>query len=132
MKLYWFRNLVQYFPLWDTPYTWNMTWHIFWRHWRMTSKVRKQTSRDTKNENERRKYLIQLDVVFKKKTMVKSIIYMLFSYQTGYIMWHSRLRIYIPWGAAKGNICYQTGYIMWHSRLMIIYFLRLRLREYRS
>jgi hypothetical protein len=23
---------------------------------------------------------------------------MLFSYQTGYIMWHSRLRIYIPWG----------------------------------
>jgi hypothetical protein len=25
---------------------------------------------------------------------------MLFSYQTGYIMWHSRHRIYIPWGAA--------------------------------
>jgi len=24
--------------------------------------------------------------------------YMLFSYQTGYIMWHSRLRMYIPWG----------------------------------
>ena len=23
---------------------------------------------------------------------------MLFSYQTGYVMWHSRLRIYIPWG----------------------------------
>jgi hypothetical protein len=22
---------------------------------------------------------------------------MLFSYQTGYIMWHSRLRVYIPW-----------------------------------
>ena len=20
MKLYWFRNLVQYFPSWDTPY----------------------------------------------------------------------------------------------------------------
>ena len=30
--------------------------------------------------------------------------YMLFSYQTGYIMWHSRLRIYIPRGAAEGNI----------------------------
>ena len=30
--------------------------------------------------------------------------YMLFSYQTGYIMWHSQLRIYIPWGAAEGNI----------------------------
>jgi hypothetical protein len=28
----------------------------------------------------------QLDVVFKKK--VKSVIYLLFSYQTGYIMWH--------------------------------------------
>jgi hypothetical protein len=25
--------------------------------------------------------------------------YMLFSYQTGYIMWHSRLMIFIPWGA---------------------------------
>ena len=24
------------------------TWHIFWRHWRMTSKVRKRTSRNTK------------------------------------------------------------------------------------
>jgi hypothetical protein len=28
--------------------------------------------------------------------MVKSVIFLLFSYQTGYIMWHSRLRIYIP------------------------------------
>jgi hypothetical protein len=36
-------------------------------------------------------------------------------YQTGYIMWHSRLMIYIPWG----EFSYQTGYIMWHSRLMI-------------
>jgi hypothetical protein len=41
----------------------------------MTSKVRKRTSRDTKNENERRKYLIQLDVVFKKKTMAKVVEY---------------------------------------------------------
>jgi hypothetical protein len=49
MKLYWFRNLVYYFP------TWNRTRHIFWRHWRMTSKVRKRTSRDTKNENKRGK-----------------------------------------------------------------------------
>jgi hypothetical protein len=32
----------------ETPHTWNMTWHIFWRHWRMTSKVRKRTSRNTK------------------------------------------------------------------------------------
>jgi hypothetical protein len=28
--------------------------------------------------------------------------YMLFSYQIGYIMWHSRLRMYIPFGA-EGN-----------------------------
>ena len=27
--------------------------------------------------------------------------YMLFSSQTGYIMWHSRLMIYIPWGACR-------------------------------
>ena len=37
------------------------------------------------------------------------IYYMLFSYQTGYIMWHSRLRIYIPWGAAEGNIYHKPG-----------------------
>ena len=46
---------------------WNMTWHILWHHWRMTSKVRKRTSRNTKNENEKQIYLIQLDFVFKKK-----------------------------------------------------------------
>jgi hypothetical protein len=38
------------------------------------------------------------------------IYYMLFSYQTGYIMCHSRLRIYIPWGAAaEGNIHRKPG-----------------------
>jgi hypothetical protein len=41
----------------DTPHTWNMTRHIFWRHWRMTSKVRKRTSRDTKNEYKRGKFI---------------------------------------------------------------------------
>jgi hypothetical protein len=35
--------------------------------------------------------------------------YVLFSYQTGYIMWHSRLKIYIPWGAAEGNIYHKLG-----------------------
>jgi hypothetical protein len=38
-----------------------------------------------------------------------TLCYMLFSYQTGYIMWHSRLRIYIPWGAAEGNIHHKPG-----------------------
>ena len=38
-------------------------------------------------ENEKTQiYLIQLDVAFRKKPMVKSVIYLLFSYQTGYIM----------------------------------------------
>jgi hypothetical protein len=31
-------------------------------------------------------YLIRLESVFEKKTMVKSVIYLLFSYHTGYIM----------------------------------------------
>ena len=80
----------------ETPHTWNMMWHIFWRHWRMTSKVRKRTSRNTKKLKLKTQiYLIRLESVFKKKTMVKSVIYLLFSYQTGYIMWHSRLRVYI-------------------------------------
>ena len=52
-------------------------------------------------------YLIQLDVVFKKK--FKSVIYLLFSYQTGYIMWHSRLTMYIPFGCASGNIDPKPG-----------------------
>jgi hypothetical protein len=37
--------------------------------------------------------------------------YMLFSYQTGYIMWHSRLRIYIPWGAVH----------LYHGKIIYIY-----------
>jgi hypothetical protein len=44
-----------------------------------------------------------------KKTMVKSVIYLLFSYQTGYIMWHSRLMIYIPFGCASRNIDPKPG-----------------------
>ena len=43
------------------------------------------------------------------KNKMCNIYYMLFSYQTGYIMWHSRLRIYIPWGAAEGNIYHKPG-----------------------
>jgi hypothetical protein len=39
LKLYWKYSIF----LHET-----MTWHIFWRHWRMTSKVRKRTSRNTK------------------------------------------------------------------------------------
>jgi hypothetical protein len=33
-----------------------------------------------------------LESVFEKKTMVKSVIYLLFSYQTGYIICYSALR----------------------------------------
>jgi hypothetical protein len=69
------------------------------------------------------------------KKKVKSVIYLLFSYQTGYIMWHSRLKMYISFiydyiQAIKFPrtiyiyiyymlFSYQTGYIMWHSRLRI-------------
>jgi hypothetical protein len=41
--------------------------------------------------------------------MVNSVIYLLFSYQTGYIMWHSRLMMYIPFGCALGNIDPKPG-----------------------
>jgi hypothetical protein len=41
----------------ETPHTWNMTWHIFWRHWRMTSKVRQGHLEIRKNENKRHKYI---------------------------------------------------------------------------
>jgi hypothetical protein len=54
----------------------------------MTSKERKRTSRNTKKWKLKTQiYLIRLESVFEKKTMVKSVIYLLFSYQTGYIMW---------------------------------------------
>jgi hypothetical protein len=49
-----------------------------------------------------------LNKLFNKK-MVKSVIYMLFSYQTVYIMWHSRLMLYIPFGCASGNIDHKPG-----------------------
>ena len=45
-----------------------------------------------------------------KKTMVKSVVYLLFSYQIWYKMWHSRLTIYIEtilliqWHFAKLNL----------------------------
>ena len=43
------------------------------------------------------------------KKKVKSVIYLLFSYQTGYIMWHSRLTMYISFGCASGNIDPKPG-----------------------
>jgi hypothetical protein len=36
------------YHLHETPHSWNMTCRIFRRHWRMTSKVRKRTSWNTK------------------------------------------------------------------------------------
>ena len=42
--VWFFFSLIFYWKysifLHETPHTWNMTWHIFWPHWRMTSKVR--------------------------------------------------------------------------------------------
>ena len=78
--------------------------------------VVKKTQKENKNKQTKRKqtkkkklkkikkiFIRQFGSVFNKK-MVKSVIYLLFSYQTGYIMWHSRLMIYIPFGCASGNI----------------------------
>ena len=65
MKLYWFRNLVHYFPSWDTPYMKYDATHIL-TSLKNDVKGTKRISRDTKNDNKRGNYLIQLDVVFKK------------------------------------------------------------------
>jgi hypothetical protein len=48
-----------------------------------------------KNEKKDTNIFNTVGFCIKKKPMVKSVIYLLFSYQTGYIMWHPRLRIYI-------------------------------------
>jgi hypothetical protein len=40
-----------------------------------------------KKKKKKKKFIRQFGSVFNKK-MVKSVIYLLFSYQTGYIMWH--------------------------------------------
>jgi hypothetical protein len=53
MKLYWFRNLVHYFPSWDTPI------HEIWR-----DKYFDSLKNDVKGTQI---YLIQLDGVLKKK-----------------------------------------------------------------
>ena len=85
---------VQYFPSWDTPYMKYDVTHIltsFSEEWRQ--RYGKGHLEIRKNENKTQIYLIRLDSVLKKKTMVKSVIYLLFSYQTGIYMWHSRLRM---------------------------------------
>jgi hypothetical protein len=50
-------------------------------------------------------YTRQWNILFRKLFQLLNIRpsehYMLFGYQTGYIMWHSRLMIYIPWA---GNV----------------------------
>jgi hypothetical protein len=50
---------------------------------------------------------IRTPSLLKKK--VKSVIYLLFSYQTRYIMWHSLLTMYIPFGCTSGNIDPKLG-----------------------
>jgi hypothetical protein len=67
---------------------------------------RKQTKKKLKKI--KKKFIRQFGSVFNKK-MVKSVIVLLFSYQTGYIMWHSRLMLYILFGCASGNIDHKPG-----------------------
>jgi hypothetical protein len=49
MKLYWFRNLVQYVPSWDTLYMKYDVTHIL--------TLLKNDVKDTKNENKRGKFI---------------------------------------------------------------------------
>ena len=58
-----------------------------------------------------------MDSVFKKNPMVKSVIYLLLSYKTGYIMWHSRLKIYIYKGSIGARqMCLHIHTFVWHSK----------------
>ena len=60
--VWFFFSLIFYWKysifLHETPHTWNMTWHIFWCHWR------KGHLEIQKNENKAQIYLIRLDSVF--------------------------------------------------------------------
>jgi hypothetical protein len=51
-------------------------------------------------------YKYNINISHNKTT---GLIYLLFSYQTGYIMWHSRIMLYIPFGCASGNIDPKPG-----------------------
>jgi hypothetical protein len=90
---YWFRNLVQYFPSWDTPYMKYDVPHILMiiEEWRQ---------RYRNGHLEIRKMKIKEANLFNTfwscilKKMVKSVIYLLFSYLTGYIMWHSNSTVF--------------------------------------
>jgi hypothetical protein len=99
MKLHWFRNLVEYFPSWETLYMKYDVTHIL-----TTLKNDVKSTEKEKIKIKDTNIFNTVGVCILKKPMVKSVIYLLFSYQTGYIMWHSRLRIYIPFGCASVNI----------------------------
>jgi hypothetical protein len=72
--------------------------------------LKKECERYGKGHLEIRKIQIKDENIFNtvgfcilKKTVVKSVICLSCSYQTGYIMWHSRIMIYIPWGVYSEN-----------------------------
>jgi hypothetical protein len=116
MKLYWFRHLVQYFPSWDTPYMKCDATHI------LTSFFKYNIQLFLINLPLLFSFFVSLDVRFpylwRHSSMTSKYVsrhiscmgcLMKFSYQTGYIMWHSRLMLYIPFGCASGNINPKPG-----------------------
>ena len=57
MKLYWFRNLVQYFPSWDTLYMKYDVAHILTSLKNDVKGTEMDIYRETKNENKRGKFI---------------------------------------------------------------------------
>jgi hypothetical protein len=57
------------------------------------------------------RYELELLHIWQKhEESTNCIYYLLFSYQTGYIMWHSRLMIYIPFGAQLSDRVYNVTF----------------------
>jgi hypothetical protein len=119
MKLYWFRNLLQDFPSWDTLYMKYDVTHI------LTSLKNdvKGTSVLCQNIENRYGVTYYFHSIIKKsdekqnkyhtvRTFPKY--YMLFSYQTGYIMWHSIIE----------TVSQTRCFVMWYINVIFIKFIK--------
>ena len=63
----------------------NKVLNLNWDYVRVKKKQKENKNKQTKRKQKKKKKLYEFGSVFNKK-MVKSVIYLLFSYQTGYIM----------------------------------------------
>jgi hypothetical protein len=68
----------------------NKVLNMNWDYVRVKKKQKENKNKQTKRKHEqkkmKKKFIRQFGSVFNKKKMVKSVIYLLFRYQTGYIM----------------------------------------------